>query len=89
LFFYAASGDGMALQRQALDARLLEITTRAITPGSPLACLDGTAGGTVEASCEKALFATPETAAGAVAYVAAQLPLLADGSDYAPPSGRR
>ncbi len=49
--------------------------------------LDGTAGNTVEASCERALFASPEATAAAVAYVAAQLSLLADGSDYEHRSG--
>jgi hypothetical protein len=52
-------------------------------PGSALACLDAGAGGTVEASCEKALFATPEATAAAVTYVAAQLALLTDGTDFA------
>ena len=48
-----------------------------------LACLDATAGEVVERSCEKILFATPETVAAAVSYVAARLSLLADGMDYA------
>ena len=38
------------------------------------------AGETVETACEKALFATPEATAAAVAYVDAQLSLLAAGS---------
>jgi hypothetical protein len=76
-----------AAQRRALDARVLELTTRAVMPGSPLACLDATAGELVEASCEKALFATPETVAASVAYVTAQLSLLADGSEYERRSG--
>jgi hypothetical protein len=37
----------------------------------------------VEASCEKALFASPEASAAAVSYVAAQLALLADAARYA------
>jgi hypothetical protein len=74
-------------QRRALDGRLLELNARAIAPGSPLACLDGTAGELVESSCEKALFANPETVAAAVSYVAAQLSLLADGTDYEHRSG--
>src|ERR1700720_1667025 len=76
-----------AAQRRALDARLLEMTTRAVMPGSALACLDATAGELVEAACEKALFATPEAAAASVAYVTAQLSLLADGGEYERRSG--
>src|ERR1700686_5675891 len=83
----ATSAGTFAAQRRALDARLLEMTTRAVMPGSALACLDATAGDLVEASCEKALFATPEAAAASVAYVIAQLSLLADGSEYERRSG--
>jgi hypothetical protein len=84
----ATSAASFAAQRRALDARMLELTTRAVMPGSPLACLDATAGELVEASCEKALFATPEAVAASVAYVIAQLSLLADGSDYERRSGQ-
>jgi hypothetical protein len=83
----ATSAGTFAAQRRALDARLLEMTTRAVMPGSALACLDATAGELVEASCEKALFATPESTAASVAYVTAQLSLLADGSEYERRSG--
>jgi hypothetical protein len=83
----ATSAGTFAAQRRALDARLLEMTTRAVMPGSALACLDATAGDLVEASCEKALFATPEAAAASVAYVTAQLSLLADGSEFERRSG--
>jgi hypothetical protein len=83
----ATSAGTVAAQRRALDARLLEMTTRAVMPGSALACLDAAAGDLVEASCEKALFATPEAAAASVAYVIAQLSLLADGSEYQRRSG--
>src|ERR1700740_3449795 len=58
-------GDRFAAQRGGLDARLAEIASRASAPGSALACLDGTAGEIVEASCEKAVFATPEATAAA------------------------
>jgi hypothetical protein len=81
------SGDGVAAQRRALDARLADITARAVMPASPLACLNGTAGEAVEAACEKALFASPESAAAAVTYVAAQLSLLADGAEFERRSG--
>jgi hypothetical protein len=76
-------GRDVGVERRTLDARASELAARAIVPGSPLACLDGTAGDTVEVSCEKALFATPETTAAAVSYVAAQLVLLADATEFA------
>lgn len=83
----ATSAGMFADQRRALDARLLEMSTRALMPGSPLACLDATAGELVEASCEKALFASPEAVAASVAYVSAQLSFLADASEYEHRSG--
>jgi len=46
-----------------------------------LGCLDAIAGETVEAACEKALFASPEATAAAVSYVAAQLSLLASARE--------
>lgn len=73
----------LAAQRRAFDARATELTGRALSPGSALACLDGAAGDLVEAACEKALFASPEATAAAVSYVAAQLAFLADATDYA------
>jgi hypothetical protein len=73
----------LASARHNLDARAFELTSRALMPGSALACLDAGAGDTVEASCENALFATPEAAATAVAFVSAQLALLADGVAFA------
>ena len=72
------SKQDLAIERQALDARGVELMTRVALPGSPLACLGGPAGETVESSCEKLLFASPETTAAAVSYVSAQLALLAD-----------
>jgi hypothetical protein len=73
----------MQQDRRAIEVRAFDLMTRALAPGSPLACLDGLAGETVEAACEKALFATPETLAAAVSYVSARLVLLSDGRDYA------
>jgi hypothetical protein len=70
-------------ERRALEARSGELTARAIMSGSALACVDAGAGEIVERSCEKILFATPETVAAAVSYVAARLALLADGLEYA------
>jgi hypothetical protein len=69
-------------EREALNARDLQLTALATAQGSPLACIE--AGLTaVNDSCEAALFRTPETVAAATAYVDAKLRLLADGFDYA------
>jgi hypothetical protein len=72
-----------AAEREALDARALQLTTAAIAPGSPLACLDRVAGDAVSDSCEPAVFRSPETVAAATAYAEARLRLLADGFQYA------
>jgi hypothetical protein len=68
----------LALERQALNARGVDLLARIALGGSPLACLDGSASETIESSCEKLLFASPEQVAGAMAYVSAQVALLAD-----------
>jgi hypothetical protein len=70
-----------AAERRALDWRHFELATRALAPGSALGCLDAIAGEAVEDACENAVFASPEATAAAVAYVAAQLSLLADARD--------
>jgi hypothetical protein len=70
-----------AAQQRDFEARALELATRALAPGSALACLDAIAGDTVEDACEKAVFATPEATAAAVAYVSAQLSLLASSNE--------
>ncbi len=72
-----------AAARRGVDARSAELTLRAITPGSPLACLEAVANATIEAACEKSLFSNPETIAAAVAYVDARLLLLADALEVA------
>src|SRR6476646_4229237 len=72
----------LAADRRALDTRAAELLTRAAMPGSALACLDASAGDTVEGACEKALFATPEATAAAVSYVSVQLALLADMTNH-------
>jgi len=71
----------LAAERRALDVHTFELASRALVPGSALACLDAIAGETIEDACEKALFASPEAAAAAVSYVAAQLSLLASARD--------
>jgi hypothetical protein len=68
--------------RRALLTRAQDLAAQAAAPGSVLACLDGAMGETVEAACERALFAGPETVAQATAYTMARLALLSDGVDY-------
>jgi hypothetical protein len=81
-FLDAASVRDRGAERRALESRAAELTAESLMPGSPLACLDGLAGDDVEAACEKTLFASPATVAGATAYVAARLSLLADITAY-------
>jgi len=68
--------------RRALEIRAQELTARALAPGSPLACLDAVAGDSVDAACEKALFASPSTVAAASSYAAARLELLTEMVAY-------
>ncbi|MGH6663956.1 MAG: hypothetical protein ACREB2_03490, partial [Pseudolabrys sp.] len=72
-----------AAERRALNQRYAELSAQALAPGSSLACLDGAAGDAVETACEKTVFASPHSTAGAVAYMAARLTLLADGLAFA------
>jgi hypothetical protein len=72
-----------AVARRALDERSAALLARAVAPGSALSCLNEVAGETVEAACEKAVFASPEAVSAAVSYVTAELALLADGSSHA------
>ena len=65
-------------ERRGIELRAAQLNAQALAPGSPLACLDGVAGDTVEAACEKALFASPAAVASASSYVAARVALLAD-----------
>ncbi|EGP07159.1 hypothetical protein CSIRO_3390 [Bradyrhizobiaceae bacterium SG-6C] len=56
----------------------LKSATVSAGPSLPaLACLDGLAGESVETACEKALFASADTAAAGVSYTAAQVSRLA------------
>jgi hypothetical protein len=70
-------------ERRALEQRAAELAARTLAPASPLACLDALAGESVEAACEKAIFASPASVAAATSYVAARLALLSDISAYA------
>jgi len=83
VLFDGSSRRDLATERLALDARATELSLRAMTPGTPLACLNVDAGDALAGSCEKALFATPEAAAAAVSFVSAQLTLLADSAQFA------
>jgi hypothetical protein len=77
----------LAAEQRAVEARAHELATRALVPGVAFACLDAIAGDAVEDACEKAVFATPEATAAAVAYVTEQLALLASGSEQARRAG--
>jgi hypothetical protein len=81
-FLNGANLRDQSAERRALEARAAALNVQALAPGSPLACLDGLAGDSVEAACERALFASPATVAIATSYVAARLALLADITAY-------
>ena len=72
-----------ASERRALQARASELANRALAPGSALACLGSQAGEAVEAACEKSVFASPESAAAALAFTEARMALLADAQAIA------
>jgi hypothetical protein len=79
--------DERAAEQRALLARNIELTARAVMAGSMLSCLDGGAGEAVENACEKSVFASPASAADAVAYIGARLTLLADAAGFAQDNG--
>ncbi len=70
-------------ERRALDQRASDLIGRALASGSPIACLEPATGDAVEAGCERAVFASPETLAAATAYMSARLALLSDAHDFA------
>lgn len=72
-----------AAERRALLDRAAALDRSALLPGSALSCLDAAAGEAVENACEKAVFASPQAAAAAVAYLGARLQLLKDGAAFA------
>jgi hypothetical protein len=69
-------------ERHVLDQRGADLLGRAIAPGSVVACLEATNTETVEGSCERSVFATPESVAAASAYMSARISLLADAHEY-------
>jgi hypothetical protein len=83
LLFGRTQAPDTSAERRAIEARATELAARAIAPGSALACLDAVASAPVEAACEKALFATSESVAAALAYVNAQYSLLVAGAALA------
>jgi len=69
-----------AAATRALTERAAALDRSALAGGSALACLDAGAGETVENACERQVFATPQSAAAAVAYLAARIALLQDAA---------
>jgi hypothetical protein len=88
LYFQRMERQEQAAELRQLDERLATLLVRAVAPGSALSCLDELAGETVEAACEKAVFASPEAVSAAVAYVTAKLALLVDRTDYTRRAGQ-
>jgi len=82
-FLDSAAVRDQSVERRALEMRAEQLSAQALAPGSPLACLDALAGETIEAACERALFAAPASVATAISYVAARFALLADMVAYA------
>jgi hypothetical protein len=80
LMFYL----GWIDQRRAIEARLAELRTQALSAGSTLACLERT-GETVEGACAQTLFAAPETLAAANVYTSARLDMLIAAARYSGP----
>ena len=70
-----------AAEHHAFEQRAAALAANGRVPGQALACLGGMAGEQVESACERAVFATPDLVAAAVAYVAAQVALLSDALD--------
>jgi cell division septation protein DedD len=69
--------------RRSLDQRLDELTARVLAPTSVLGCLEPGLGDAIDNSCEKELFASPETIGAATALVAARWSLLGRAVDHA------
>ena len=68
-------------ERQSFEQRAAALAASARAPGVALGCLGGMAGEQVEAACERAVFATPDSVAAAVNYVAAQIALVSEALD--------
>jgi hypothetical protein len=73
--FYEPTGEGSASETRAQPVRTAALPA--------LSCIDDLAGDTVLTACEKALFGSPEAAAAAVSYTAAQIGRLTALGDVA------
>ena len=62
----AASAGESAGDRRLFEQRVSELVGRAMSPGSPLACLDGNAGEQVARGGERLIFGSPATVSAAV-----------------------
>jgi hypothetical protein len=87
-FVHATALGDMSAEQRALENRAQQLAASALAVGSPLACLDGVASDTVQAACEKVVFASPANVAASIAYVTARFALLSDMADYAARGGR-
>ena len=74
--FDRLSARDAAEQRRSFQTRLAELNGHSLAPASPLSCLDGLAGDAFDEPCEKAIFASPESAAAAVSLMAGRMSLL-------------
>jgi hypothetical protein len=81
-------GSGRQAERTALEMRAGQLTAQSLMPGSPLACLDPSAGDSVEAACEAAIFASPANVAAGLSYVTAQFALLSDMTAFGKRGGK-
>src|ERR1700759_3848976 len=76
VFTYAVldrlSARDLVAARRGIEAQAIELSTRALAPGSALGCLDAVANALIENGCEQRLFASPEATAAAIAYVDAR-----------------
>jgi hypothetical protein len=68
-------------ERHSFEQRAAALAANARAPGAVLSCLGGMAGEQVEAACERAVFATPDSVASAVNYVAAEIAFLSEALD--------
>lgn len=69
-------------EQRALESRAAQLDAQVWQPGSPLACLNALTGDSIDAACEKALFASPANVAAAISFVAARFGLLVDMTAY-------
>ena len=75
---------GYIQERRAIEVSLSELRAQALSPGSPLGCLER-ASEVLETACAQAIFATPEALAAANVYTASRLDLLGTIARYSGP----